>query len=48
MTDDVEEVLRPLIEHGRVPACVMIDLEMLYSARSPSDFRAVRSASVRS
>lgn len=39
----VEEVLGPLIRNGRVATCVMIDLEILYSAQSPADYRALRS-----
>lgn len=33
----VDEVLSPLIEAGLVATCGMVELEILYSARGPSD-----------
>lgn len=33
----VDAVLSPLVEEGQVAKCGMVDLEVLYSARSPHD-----------
>ena len=38
----VERRLRPLVEDGLVATCAIVDLEVLYSARSLSDYEAVR------
>ena len=38
----VERRLRPLFEDGMVATCAIIDLEVMYSARSLSDYEAVR------
>lgn len=38
----VERRLRPLMEDGLIATCAIIDLEVLYSARSLSDYEAVR------
>jgi predicted nucleic acid-binding protein len=38
----VAEVLAPIIQEGYAATCGMINLEVLYSARSTQDFRAVR------
>lgn len=35
--------LAPLIERGLVATCSMVDLEILYSCRSPTEYDAVRS-----
>lgn len=37
----VERRLRPLMEDGLIATCAIIDLEVLYSARSLSDYEAV-------
>ncbi len=37
---EVAELLGPLIVEGRVATCPIIDLEMLYSARSHADYEA--------
>jgi predicted nucleic acid-binding protein len=37
----VEQRLRPLIEEGMVATCAIIDLEVLYSARNATDYRAI-------
>jgi predicted nucleic acid-binding protein len=37
----VSERLRPLLEQGLVATCVIVDLELLYSARSLADYDAV-------
>ena len=37
----VEHRLRPLIEEGRVATCAVVDLEVLYSARSRADYAAI-------
>ncbi len=34
--------LRPLIEDGLIATCAIVDLEVLYSARSLDDYEAVR------
>ena len=34
--------LRPLLEEGLVATCAVVDLEVLYSARSPDDYEALR------
>ncbi len=34
----VDAALSPLIEAGQVATCGMIELEVLYSARSPDDY----------
>lgn len=34
--------LTPLIEAGLVATCPIVDLEVLYSARSPADYEAIR------
>lgn len=34
--------LAPLLEAGLVTTCPIIDLEVLYSARSPADYEAIR------
>lgn len=38
----VERRLRPLMEDGLIATCAIIDLEVLYSARSLSDYEAVQ------
>ena len=38
----VAAVLEPLLLDGRVATCSLVDLELLYSARSAEDFRALR------
>jgi len=38
----VRERLAPLIDAGRVAMCLIVLLEMLYSARSPEDHRTTR------
>jgi predicted nucleic acid-binding protein len=40
--EPVSAALVPLFEHGGLATCAVIDLEMLYSARSPADYRTVR------
>lgn len=37
----VAEWLRPLLEEGLVATCAIVDLEVLYSARSPADYEAI-------
>lgn len=37
----VREVLQPLAAASRVATCAVIDLEVLYSARDPRDYRRV-------
>ena len=37
---EVEQRLRPLLEDGLVAACAIVDLEVLYSARSLADYEA--------
>ena len=34
--------LLPLLQEGLVATCAVVDLEVLYSARSPADYKAVR------
>ena len=38
---EVAELLTPLIVEGRVATCPIVDLEMLYSARSHTDYEAI-------
>lgn len=38
---EVAAVLEPLLLDGRIATCSLIDLELLYSARSGDDFRAL-------
>jgi hypothetical protein len=38
----IAERLRPLLEEGAIATCPIIDLEVLYSARSWRDYEAVR------
>lgn len=38
----VERRLRPLIEEGLVATCAIVDLEVLYSARSHVDYISIR------
>lgn len=38
----VYERLGPLLEHGLVATCSLIDLEVLYSCRSPEEYESVR------
>lgn len=38
---EVREVLEPLFVSGRVATCGVIDLELLYSATSPTDYTSV-------
>ncbi len=38
----VRDRLAPLLEAGLVATCPIIDLEVLYSARSPADYEAIR------
>lgn len=38
----VEKRLRPLLEKGLVATCPILDIEMLFSARSPSDYEERR------
>ncbi len=40
--DAVHERLGPLLEAGLVATCPIIDLEVLYSARSRADYEAIR------
>jgi len=35
-------VLAPLIEHGLVVTCGIVELEMLYSARDKADYRTIK------
>jgi len=35
-------ILAPLIEHGLVATCGIIELEMLYSARDKADYRTIK------
>lgn len=37
----VERRLRPLVEEGVVATCAIVDLEVLYSARSAADYQAI-------
>ena len=37
----VDERLRPLVANGRVATCVIVDLEVLYSARSSREYDEV-------
>ena len=37
----VSQRLRPLLEEGLIATCTIIDLEVLYSSRSLSDYEAV-------
>ncbi len=37
----VSQRLGPLLLHGRVATCPIIDLELLYSARSHTDYEAI-------
>ena len=37
----VERRLRPLVEEGLVATCAIVDLEVLYSARSAADYQAI-------
>lgn len=39
----VRSVLAPLIEHGTVATCGVVELEVLFSARDKADYRAVAS-----
>jgi predicted nucleic acid-binding protein len=39
--EPVHTVLGPLLAHGRLATCVIIDLEMLYSATNPAEYRTV-------
>ncbi len=38
---EVAAVLEPLLLDGRIATCSVVDLELLYSARSADDFRAL-------
>jgi predicted nucleic acid-binding protein len=38
----VGDRLRPLLEDGLVATCAIVDLEVLYSARSAADYEATR------
>jgi predicted nucleic acid-binding protein len=38
----VDAVLSPLIEVGQVATCPMVELELLFSARSPDDYMRLR------
>ncbi len=42
----VREVLAPLIERGEVATCPIIELEVLYSARTRDEYRSERSQRV--
>jgi predicted nucleic acid-binding protein len=39
--EPVHAVLGPMLSHGRLATCAIVDLEVLYSARSPGDYRGV-------
>jgi predicted nucleic acid-binding protein len=41
--DEVRDVLQPLALRSLVATCSLVDLEVLYSARSPEDYRKVKS-----
>ena len=38
----VQQRLGPLLERGLVATCAIVELEMLFSARSPSDYEEIR------
>lgn len=38
----VAEVLRPLVQRGRLATCAMVEMEMLVSARNPTDRNRIR------
>jgi predicted nucleic acid-binding protein len=38
---EVREVLEPLLLAGRIATCAIVDLELLYSARSPAGYVAL-------
>lgn len=40
----VREILDPLLLGGEIATCGIVDLEILYSAKSPSDYRATAEA----
>ncbi len=41
---DVREALDPLLLEGEIATCGIVDLEMLYSATSPSTYKALAAA----
>ncbi len=41
---EVQSVVEPLLLAGRIATCSIIDLELLYSARDPGDYRRLASA----
>lgn len=42
--DEVREVLDPLLLEGEVATCGIVELEILYSASSPANYRATAAA----
>lgn len=38
----VTDRLAPLLEEGSVATCAVVDLEILFSARNPADYEAIR------
>ncbi len=41
-TDPVRAVMEPLLLAGEVATCAIVDLEVLFSARSPAEYSAVQ------
>jgi predicted nucleic acid-binding protein len=39
--EPVHAVLAPLLAYGRLATCAIVDLEMLYSARSPDEYQVM-------
>ena len=42
---EVQAVVEPLILAGRIATCAIIDLELLFSARTPSGYKSLATAS---